>query len=236
MVVSLNEIAATAAKATRGGGHSVGMAEDMGFATRWLCQRALPGAAQLLAALDEFEAVEVVALSDGDGGRRIVVSGRGGPGGAVSALQAGPSLVELSTLGPVRVELLTRPLLVVPFVARAAGRGHGISMRWTAAGDVVVVDGTADGAVAIRGRSWSALTAPVADDVMVRAAADRGADLAVLLGQDDLDAASTQAIAQGCELDGEVWDRLGGLAWRTYVPVSEESRLRGAGAGLTDND
>ena len=26
------------------------------------------------------------------------------------------------------------------------------------------------------------------------------------------------------------------LAHQTYVPASEESRLRGAGAGLTDND
>ncbi|MDU8911813.1 hypothetical protein [Aestuariicoccus sp. MJ-SS9] len=31
-------------------------------------------------------------------------------------------------------------------------------------------------------------------------------------------------------------DRLNDLAARTYVPATEESRLKGAGAGLTDND
>jgi hypothetical protein len=32
------------------------------------------------------------------------------------------------------------------------------------------------------------------------------------------------------------WDRITELARRTYVPASDQSRLRGAGAGLTDND
>lgn len=33
-----------------------------------------------------------------------------------------------------------------------------------------------------------------------------------------------------------VWDRLQKLACKSYVPASAESRLAGAGAGLTDND
>ena len=32
------------------------------------------------------------------------------------------------------------------------------------------------------------------------------------------------------------WDRLTALAHKTYVPASDQSRLHGAGAGLTDND
>jgi len=35
--------------------------------------------------------------------------------------------------------------------------------------------------------------------------------------------------------DGD-WSEIGALAARTYVPASEQSRLAGAGAGLTDND
>lgn len=34
----------------------------------------------------------------------------------------------------------------------------------------------------------------------------------------------------------EDWAVLKALAARTYVPATEESRLRGAGAGLRDND
>ena len=37
-------------------------------------------------------------------------------------------------------------------------------------------------------------------------------------------------------LPERVWDRLGEFAWRTYVPETEQGRLQGAGAGLTDND
>jgi hypothetical protein len=33
-----------------------------------------------------------------------------------------------------------------------------------------------------------------------------------------------------------VWHALDDLGKRTYVPASEESRARGAGAGRTDND
>jgi hypothetical protein len=34
----------------------------------------------------------------------------------------------------------------------------------------------------------------------------------------------------------DVWGRLSALAYQTYVPSSEQSRLSGAGAGLVDND
>ena len=34
----------------------------------------------------------------------------------------------------------------------------------------------------------------------------------------------------------DVWEKLAALAYKTYVPSSEQSRLSGAGAGLNDND
>jgi hypothetical protein len=38
------------------------------------------------------------------------------------------------------------------------------------------------------------------------------------------------------EVSDQSWDRLGLFAQRTFAPASEDSRLRGAGAGLSDND
>ena len=38
------------------------------------------------------------------------------------------------------------------------------------------------------------------------------------------------------EVDAQAWAAAGELAARVYVPATEESRLSGAGAGLTDND
>jgi hypothetical protein len=37
-------------------------------------------------------------------------------------------------------------------------------------------------------------------------------------------------------MNEEIWEALGRFAHRTYVPATEASRLKGAGAGLTDND
>ncbi|MGA0281445.1 MAG: hypothetical protein ACO3K9_07130, partial [Paracoccaceae bacterium] len=34
----------------------------------------------------------------------------------------------------------------------------------------------------------------------------------------------------------DIFDRLSALAHKTYAPATEESRLAGAGAGLSDND
>ena len=38
------------------------------------------------------------------------------------------------------------------------------------------------------------------------------------------------------DIDGGAWERLSALAFETYVPSSDVSRLKGAGAGLVDND
>lgn len=37
-------------------------------------------------------------------------------------------------------------------------------------------------------------------------------------------------------IDTDTWAQLANLAHRTYVPATEDSRVKGAGAGLTDND
>ena len=39
-----------------------------------------------------------------------------------------------------------------------------------------------------------------------------------------------------CQITIADWERLVELAFKSYVPASEESRMRGAGAGLLDND
>jgi len=44
------------------------------------------------------------------------------------------------------------------------------------------------------------------------------------------------AIEDGIEVDDEVWAKAYALSREVLVPESEQSRLTGAGAGLTDND
>ncbi|MGB0797943.1 MAG: hypothetical protein ACPGRD_01310 [Planktomarina sp.] len=42
--------------------------------------------------------------------------------------------------------------------------------------------------------------------------------------------------AKRCEISDDIWAQLNVFASHTYVPETDESRLVGAGAGLTDND
>ncbi|MBL8907810.1 MAG: hypothetical protein JNM20_14150, partial [Rhizobiales bacterium] len=44
------------------------------------------------------------------------------------------------------------------------------------------------------------------------------------------------AYAQGLSVDDTVWAKAYALSRAILVPENEESRLKGAGAGLTDND
>lgn len=249
MIVSLNEIAATSAKAAVGCGYGVGIGDEMGFAVRWLCRRELPGLAVILAALEEHGGspppVDASVSDGGTGDHRLVASSSGGP---LPAAAVAPSLIELvladrPDFRPVRVARLTHPLLLVPFAARAAvAGGGGMVVGWSSAEGSVLVEARDRGA-RIRAATRSALTSPVALDVVV-AVSNQEADpsrtpddeLPIAVSAADLRAASERSVAGGCSVDDAHWERLRRLAWRTYVPVSDESRLRGAGAGLTDND
>ena len=43
-------------------------------------------------------------------------------------------------------------------------------------------------------------------------------------------------LAKRCKVDNDVWNRLEEFTYRTYAPVTDESRMLGAGSGLSDND
>ena len=238
MIVSLNEIAATAAKAIRGCGHPEGIAEDVGYATRWLCARGLPGVAVLLTALDGFEPTEVTLVNRGDG-RSVVADG--GAQLPIPALRVAPSLVEVAVVdrrssGAVRLDALTHPLLLAPFVDRH--RSNRVSVRWSTPEGPVVVEPADDG-VQVRANGLLSLDSTVGREVVVGVAVSRPADGTVppvLLSAGDFEATASRSVDNGCAVADVDWSRLADLAWRTYVPVSDGSRERGAGAGLTDND
>jgi hypothetical protein len=43
-------------------------------------------------------------------------------------------------------------------------------------------------------------------------------------------------LSDGAEVSDELWDQVTQLVAKTFVPASKNSRLSGAGAGMTDND
>lgn len=108
---------------------------------------------------------------------------------------------------------LVSPLLFLPFVAwRANAEGQSLSVKWS--------DGSAriseSGELAHAGQAPSA-----SGEVSVSVEGEHG---------------EVQPEGMRAEVALDVVEGLTRFAERTYAPATEESRLAGAGAGLSDND
>ena len=206
---SLAEIEALSRKAARGGGLDWGLADEAGKAARWLASVGLPGPqvlSQLLKRNDGkfFEAlcpIETTGLWQARSGE-------------LCPLIAGASLVDraeqMSTLQGIHLGKIALPMLILPFVARAAGRtGSDIEVSWPG---VRIVCRSAS--IDIEAEK-DALGVDLVDCVTVRAAQFAG-DYRVVTSNE------SRAV------DTESWAALTRLAHRTLVPASEASR---AGAG-----
>ncbi|RMH40079.1 MAG: DUF3726 domain-containing protein [Alphaproteobacteria bacterium] len=211
MTFSLGEVEAVARKAARGAGYSWGMAEEAGRAARWLCAAGLDGAGLLAEALAAADGTDPAELAP-----RALDDWRG-PSGRLCPLMAGAALSDAVAFWKetgVTMAGVTVPALVLPFAAMAArASGANVTVRW--ADVTAVTDGRA---LSLCGAA-NLPTGPA--DVSVSAGGAMTAPLA----------ARTRATPRA-----EDWAALNALAARTYAPATEESRMKGAGAGLTDND
>lgn len=216
MTHSLNEIEALCKRAGRGSGLSWGLAEEAAKGARWLSAFGLPGAerlADLLEMNDRIPAIDVSPVS-------LSADCWYAPIRRMSPLIAGASLSDcagrLRERGSITMENVSFPLLAIPFMGGAALRlGVPVAVEWD--GARVATDGhqlclTADDAsLATRQTTRLVFTAP-----------------AEMTGR-------KEPVLRASVSD-EVWARLGVFAHRTFAPATEESRLKGAGAGVTDND
>lgn len=126
---SLNEIAATAKKATRGAGYPWGVADEAGFAVKWLTSHGVDGCAVLASFLETVDARD-----------RKLVNDRGAVSAPAGQFQC-PILAgcTLSDFGPAEYQFaaIPSPILMVPFVSI-----WGRAMIETATGRVLL-DGSA---------------------------------------------------------------------------------------------
>jgi len=232
MIVALGEIAETAKKAVSGKGHSFGIAEDMGYATRWLCERDFPGTDALIDALERFTDT-APGIEHGETNLTIA-DPKDSP---IPALSIAPSIAELliGLRKPVKVRTLTNPLLLIPFLVRSANDVVSVSARWTTAkGSSMFTFVNANG-VQLFAASASVLEEARADDVECRLG-ETTPNGPPLHSPAELEHRRQASIAHGCKVDDTVWQKMRAFAHNTYVPISDQSRLSGAGAGLTDND
>ena len=214
MTFALIEVQAMAKKAARGAGYSWGMAEEAAMATRWLSTHDVDGVAALAGVLVEVDSADLRQMAPG------ALSGDwSGKAGRLCPLMTGAALsgaaFDWADTGK-RVDNLLCPILLLPFAAMAS--------RALKAPVMVEWDGlraTTDG---------SRVELPAAAGVERIATAGR---VTVRRGGRLDHARPPISRASPTEDD---WAVLTRFAARTHAPDTEDSRLKGAGAGLTNND
>lgn len=209
MICSLNEVDATLRKAAVGAGLMVGLADAVAAAGVWLCAQELDGVGAVLeAVLNPDPVCQPRTKTPGDGST-LTFSG-------TSVGRCGPSVFEvLEGTGIERVVVDTpdAPLLLVGFAGVAAQ---------TAGGSFMLNDCTGN-SVHVAARAWSG-SAPLTGATQLEASRSTWVP------------AAERSLPNGVVVNADAWASALSLAQRTYVPATDESRRRGAGAGLTDND
>lgn len=213
---SLNEVESLARKAARGTGLSWGLAEEAGKATRWLASFGLPGPEMLAALLTRNDGAAYHTLCPADT-TEIWAAKSGALCPLVTGVVVCDHASELVQGREITLADTAFPLLLVPYVACAAELTNAsFTITWGAttitagAGNHVIMGDTAD------------VQATACETVHIRLA----------------DAAPGAALppSNRGDMSAETARTLNAFAQRTYAPDTPQSRLAGAGAGLTDND
>lgn len=211
MTLSLNEVEATAKKAARGAGYPWGLAEEAGKAVRWLCAHDFDGCAALAALLQEIDGTDIADWLPLPGD-----TGWTAQGTRLCPIATGSAISDRATMiGPdkVRLEEVAQPILLAPFAAMLAQQ---LERNVTLSVDDVRI--TTDGKTVSRAGGMFPSHA-------ARACLGAGGEVG-----------APAPARQRAQPAPSAWSTLNAFAHRTYAPATEESRMKGAGAGTSDND
>ncbi|SLN40817.1 hypothetical protein ROG8370_01700 [Roseovarius gaetbuli] len=216
MTWSLNEIEGLSRKAARGAGLSWGLAEEAGKATRWLCAAGLPGAEALAGLLRQNDGAEYETLCPLEDTGTWAAKG-----GALCPLISGAAICDhakdIAEGKPLELGETSFPLLLLPYVAAAAQENETtLKLEWPGVtvtfGAETCIKQTIAGALDLDCTKAVRIALTSAEDIPPLAPITRG------------------------DIDPEIAQVLSAFAHRTYAPDTAQSRLAGAGAGLSDND
>jgi hypothetical protein len=212
--LSLNEVENLVRKAARGAGLDPGRADDLAAASAVLASHGLPVCAIIYRALT------------GDPGQPLMIAADGAQAicPATSAARAGSSALDLLLAKPpgfeVTLDAVDEPLLIAALAVVAARRyASGFAVTAQRATLTIERDRRTDFAPLENARSIPIVLR------RLDATAARPSRAMTPASRYDPEQVSDDAVA-GLER----------LARMTYVPASDASRFKGAGAGLTDND
>lgn len=210
MTYSMNEVEGMSKKAARGAGYSWGASEEAAKATRWLCERGVDGCAALADLLKCMDSVPPVQSSPNISDRSWSASGD-----ALCPIAAGTALSDLATQyheREIQLKDVVQPVLLVAFMATVARVNEQATT-------IVCEDAVA-----------------ITDGRDVAFAGDFPSQAARVTITPKGKMANANPCTPRAAPDSGAWDALTQLAHRTYAPATEASRLKGAGAGLSDND
>src|SRR5210317_125424 len=206
---SLGEIGALATQAARGSGMDWGLADEAGYAVKWLQRRQLPGVAALCRYLSWRQAGEITLWPDDtahDGHYCPIATGAAYGDGVFG--------------DDVQFARVRTPLLLVPFIAlRATNSPVCLSMGKAVFALTQDKFGFSKNDTAILMDSSACQIYAASDD-----------ELPAIITIANAAIPRVPVTASACITV------LNSFAKNTYAPATEASRLAGAGAGLNDND
>ena len=217
---SLAEIEAMGKRAARGGGLSWGLAEEAGKAVRWLHAHHQDGVGALNALLQSNDGISFSELCP-----QLRDGTWAASSGTLCPLIAGATVLDHASLDeqwPLTLQRIRTPLLLVPFVARAALlSGVPLIMNWGE--DCLMLSPSGD----IQGQLPRTPAGGVMAQVLLRRASPN--EIVSLCQGTWHKSVLSQPIAAAD------WLALEEMAHRTLVPASDSSRA-GAGSTAGDND
>ena len=210
MIFSLNEIIDGLKKAAVGTGLPVGLAEDAAQAGAWLIGQGHDGVSAVLMAIEEGFNGPATRIEAGH--TQIILEGR--------VALCGPSCVELiagvASVNEVCLFNVDSPFLLI------GQAGIGFQNF-----DIELTLRFSDGAMASISKRGLTLCGSLPQ---------RGTDVLVTRYQSNQTTGTANIRTNDIEIEPETWHAIAALAAKTYVPSSEISRAKGAGAGQIDNN
>ena len=206
--LSLSEINALCTKAARGAGYSWGMAQEAGFAAKWLCLRNVAGADHVACLLEQLKGEDprTLAPAPEDGALSV-------PGGRVCSLALGCLISDRPDLVLGQASLtcpgVVQPVLLLPFLAGLAEGSTQVELTFDETGILVQCGSVISDKPLPAGNCVTAISIRKSADAQMRA-----------------DVVREQPHLSVSEPSFEL---LNEFADKTYVPESALSRERGAG-------
>lgn len=212
MSFSMNEVESLSKLAARGAGYSWGLAEEAAKATRWLSSHNVDGCRALVNVLTLFDCTNTKSYQLNIDGNTWSSNGE-----LLCPVTTGSYFSDYSSLletQAININDLVEPIIFLFFASQFAKcKENTVSLTWSV--NSVITDGY-NTAFCLSGSKSS-----IKQNVLVKFSAEKP----------KLSKLQTRA-----EPQPEVWHKLRSFAARTYAPNTEQSRIGGAGAGLSDND